>query len=1024
MIKFLIDRPIAVIMTYVAILTLGLVAIGILPVSLMPDIDIPEITVQVSRPGQSVRQIEDGVIRQMRFQLMQIPHLEDMTSETRDGNAVIRLRFRHGADINYAFIEVNEKVDAAMRSLPADMERPAIIKASASDLPVFYINLWRKGADEVQFLELSSLAKNVLIKRLEQLPEVAMVDMTGHLDPELYIEPDETLLKSLGLSHYDIVNALNENNIDLGTLQVADGQYLFSIRFTNALTSPDDVKDIRLRVGQRFMKLSELAKIGVRAREQDGAFLRGNERALSLAVIKHSDARMKDLRRSVQELIDRFDWEFPEVEAEVIRDQTALLTYSINDLRDNLVIGGLLAFVILFFFLKDSRAPWLIGISIPMGLMVSLLFFYLAGLSINIVSLSGLILGIGLMIDNSIIVIDNITQYLDRNVPLAEACAKATTEVISPLLSSALTTVAVFVPLVFLSGISGALFHDQAFGVGIGLFASLVVSITIIPVLYYLFYKKAHKKDRIQEGKITKMLRKVNLFNIEENYAKGFDWVFGYRKVSTVICVLLLIPMILLFVFLKKERFPHFQHSDVLVSIDWNERINLSENSERVKALNSIVGDFVSLSTSYVGTQKYFLHRDIDQSISEAMIYFECKDPDNLGAVEEAIKGVIAERWPSAVYEFKVPETVFDKLFADDEPDIIAKVSNSDLREVPDYVMMQNISEKVGRQYPWAGVLPPAGESYMEIIANAERLLLYDVDVNALYERLRIALDAWQVGVLHSGSEYIPIVIGNPPKGIEALLKELKVRSRNNLEIPVSALVDTRIKHDYKSMLGDARGVYVPVNFYNVPDRKVEGLMKDVSRTLKTDYNLDVSFAGSWFGSRELIRELAVVLLIALALLYFILAAQFESLSQPVILLLEIPVAILGGLFMLWIFGSSINIMSMIGIIVMSGVVLNDSILKIDTINRLRAEGMPLLPAIKEGGHRRLKSIIMTALTTVLALVPVLWGSGMGSELQRPLALTIIGGMIIGTFISLYVIPLFYYYIYRKSDERSNELAD
>ena len=219
------------------------------------------------------------------------------------------------------------------------------------------------------------------------------------------------------------------------------------------------------------------------------------------------------------------------------------------------------------------------------------------------------------------------------------------------------------------------------------------------------------------------------------------------------------------------------------------------------------------------------------------MIYFECKDPDNLGAVEEAIKGVIAERWPSAVYEFKVPETVFDKLFADDEPDIIAKVSNSDLREVPDYVMMQNISEKVGRQYPWAGVLPPAGESYMEIIANAERLLLYDVDVNALYERLRIALDAWQVGVLHSGSEYIPIVIGNPPKGIEALLKELKVGSRNNLEIPVSALVDTRIKHDYKSMLGDARGVYVPVNFYNVPDRKVEGLMKDVSRTLKTDYN-------------------------------------------------------------------------------------------------------------------------------------------------------------------------------------------
>lgn len=1009
-------------MTYVAILTLGLVAAGLLPVSLIPDIDIPEVTVQVSRPGESVRQIEEGIVAPIRYQLMQLPHLNNMSSESRDGRALIRLRFSHGADINYAFIDVNEKIDAAMRNLPSDMERPAIIKASASDLPVFYINMWQENANEQQFMELSTLARAVLIKRLEQLPEVAMVDVTGHLEPELYIEPNEALLKSLGVTHYDIINALEQNNLSMGSLQVSDGQYLFNIRFSNTMQSVDDVKDIRLRVGSRFMSLKELANIGLRPQQQEGAFLNGEERALSLAIIKQSDARMKDLRSGVQGMLDRFDREYPQVKSQIIRDQTALLTFSINDLRDNLVIGGLLSFVILFFFLKDDRSPWLIGISIPTGLIISLLFFYLAGISINIISLSGLILGIGLMIDNSIIVIDNITQFVERGEPLVEACIKATTEVIRPLLSSVLTTCAVFVPLVFLSGISGALFYDQALGVAIGLMASLIVSITILPVLYYLFHIKASKKDKIRKGRITMILQKINLFKIEENYAKGFDWVFKYRKASIVICLSLLIPTVLLGLYMQKERFPHFQHSDILLTIDWNERINLDENCERLNLINRAVDDLSLLSTSYAGTQKYLLHKDLDQSVSEAQMYFDCHSENDLKLLEAEINALLRKEWPLAIFDFIVPETIFEKLFESDQAVLIAKVSDSQVRGVPAYPVMAEISERINALYPEAGIMPPAAESYIEISAIPERLLLYDVDASVLYEHLRIAVNAWQVGVLHSGSQYIPMVIGNPPAGIESLLNELMVVNRHQLDIPVKALVSIHIKEDYKSLMGDGQGAFVPISFHKVPTGDVDNFMNQISHKLKDEYRVDTTFTGSWFGSRQLINELAVVLLIALALLYFILAAQFESLSQPLILLLEIPIAIFGGLLLLWMFGGSINIMSMIGIIVMCGVVINDSILKIDTINRLRAEGMPLLEAIKEGGHRRLKSIIMTALTTVLALMPVLWGSGMGSELQKPLTLTVIGGMIIGTVISLYVIPLCYYYLYReKQSSVSNE---
>ncbi|GAO30658.1 efflux RND transporter permease subunit [Geofilum rubicundum] len=497
MIKFLIHRPIAVIMTFVAILTLGLVASGLLPVSLMPDIDIPEITIQVNRPGESARQVEEGIVAPMRYHLMQVPHLDDVVSESRDGRALIRLRFSFGADINYAFIDVNEKVDAAMRNLPPEMERPAIIKASASDLPVFYINLWKEGADETEFMELSDLARSVMIKRLEQLPEVAMVDVTGHLEPELYIEPNEPLLKSLGLTHRHITHALEENNLSLGSLQVADGQYLFNIRFSNALRTVEDVKNIRLRVGPRLMKLQELATIGIRSRQQEGAFLTGAEPALSMAVIKQSDARMDDLKNSVHEMLNRFERDYAGVKYQIIRDQTALLDHSISNLKVNLIFGGALAFLILFFFLKDARAPWLIGISIPAALIISLLFFHLVGISINIISLSGLILGVGMMIDNSIIVIDNITQHTERGESLARACIKGTNEIFRPLISSVLTTCAVFIPLIFLSGISGALFYDQALSVAIGLVSSLIVSITLIPVLYHLFSVRAEKRGKL-----------------------------------------------------------------------------------------------------------------------------------------------------------------------------------------------------------------------------------------------------------------------------------------------------------------------------------------------------------------------------------------------------------------------------------------------------------------------------------------------------------------------------------------------
>ncbi len=1018
MINFLIHRPIAVIMTFIAILLLGGVALGLLPVSLMPDVDIPEITVQVTRSGVSVNEMENSIVSKLRQNLVQVPHLDDLTSESHEGKATIKLRFDYGADINYAFIDVNEQVDAALRYLPDDMERPVIIKASATDLPVFYINAWLKDstAGVSKFMEMCDMTESVIIKRLEQLNDVAIVDLTGQLKPELCITPLPEKMQSLGIVNDDISEALAKNNISLGSLEVIDGQYHFNIRFSNALRNVEDVKDIYIRANGRIMQLKDIAEIGIRPKDREGAFLSGKNNALSMAVIKQSDARMEELKTEVDKLVGSFRNDYNEIQFEIVRDQTGLLQYAIHNLVQSLVVGSLLAFVIMFFFLKDTRSPWLIGLSIPVSLVISVLFFKMVGLSINIISLSGLILGVGMMIDNSIIVIDNIAQYMQKGESLSQSCIKGTNEVIRPMISSVLTTCAVFLPLIFLSGISGALFYDQAIAVTVGLFVSLIVSITLLPVLYRLFWLSRKDKEDIKATKTSLWLEKVNLFKAEDIYERGFYWVFRNQKLMLLFFVAALITGVLLAIFLPKKRFPQFKQTELEVKIDWNEKINTQENIRRTGLLVDRCGDEVNLANSYVGSQNFLMHKDMDLSVSEASVYLAFDNNKKLQKTQSQIQQWIEKDYPQANCSFSAPATIFEKLFADSEAPFVTKISATNKTGIPDLDEMESLVQKVNNVYPQVYLPPVSSEKFMEIRVKPEFLALYNVDQQKLYTKLKAAINSFQVDVLRTGSEYIPIVLSDKRDKLEDIFKELKIKNENENkdEISVNALVEFIPVIDYKVLYGGKMGSFVPINFFDLPFSP-EKMIPQIRNVVQSFKNVKADFSGSWFSTQKLIRELIIVLLVSLALLYFILAAQFESFTQPLIVLLEVPIDIGGALAVLWVFGGSVNLMSMIGIVVMSGIIINDSILKIDTINHLRKTGMPLMQAIETAGHRRIKSIVMTSLTTILALVPFLWGSDMGSELQRPLALTMIGGMTLGTIVSLYFVPLCYYYIYKKN---------
>jgi len=1012
MVKFLITRPVAVIMTFLAVIMLGIVASGRLPVSLMPDIDIPEITVAVSRPDVSSRELENSVVSVLRRNLLQVPGLDNIQSESRNGSALIRLTFQFGNDINLAFMEVNEKIDGAMNSLPRDLERPRVIKASATDIPVFMLNITladNKVGDE-KFTELSEFAETVIKKRIEQLPEVAMADITGQIKREIYILPDKKKMQSLGISENDITQAVTLNNINIGSILVKDGKYLYNLEFSSYLKETEDIRNIYLKAGDRLLQLKDFAEIGVRQEQPRGLYYSNNKRGISLAIIKESTAKMSGLESKMTEMISLFRKDYPQMEFEISQDQTRLLDYSLSNLKQSLLAGGILAFFIMFFFLKDAKSPLIIGFSIPATLVISLLFFYLAGLSINVVSLAGLILGIGMMIDNSIVVIENITQWIDRGLSLTEACVKGTNEVITPLISSVLTTCAVFIPLIFLSGISGALFYDQAVAIVIGQGVSLLVGITLLPTIYYLLYKNG------KVGKMTKFVQKINLKGLESWYEGGMDFFFKYRTSTMLTFLAIIILMVWLFATMEKEKFPSIRQDELIIAVDWNENIDAAENLKRVKEMLESSGKVIVQSNSFIGEQQFLFNRDYDQSYTEAKIYIKATDFTVTKEIENSLHRFMSAGYPGAVITVSPQQNIFEKIFSATESPLVVEVSLMKEKEVPPVPQMLGIIDRLNKRWPDAGISPPPLEDKILLKIDPDKLLLYDVNPNTLYSTLKTSLNSNNIGELRASYEILPIVLSGKEKQISDILSSEFVPNKTGLAIPVSEIVNIQRVHDYKTIKGGLHSEYVPVAM-NIRTNKPAMLTAEIRTMLTADRTIDVNFGGALLTGQKLFRELAIVLIVALLLLYFILAAQFESLTQPIIVLLEIPIDIAGALLLVKLWGGTINLMAMIGLIVMSGVIINDSILKVDTINNLRKEGMKLKEAIYTAGSRRLKPIIMVAMASLVSTGPILFSSGIGAELQKPMALALIGGMSLGTVVSLFFIPLAYWYIYRNTEK-------
>ncbi|TXF90168.1 efflux RND transporter permease subunit [Neolewinella aurantiaca] len=880
-------------------------------------------------------------------------------------------------------------------------------------------------------LPLSNLAENVLRRRLEQLDEVAFADLSGQATPRIVVRPKQAALRALGKTEADLANLLRAANVELGGLLLADGHYEYAVRFTGSLRTAEDLENLYLRVGapatpelpggERTVPLSDLATVTYEAEPARGLFLHNGAPGVIFTIRKRADARLFELRENLQTLVADLEAEYPDLRFRLNNDQTAVLRASIDNLSGGLLYGAGFAILVLFAFFREWRRPLLIGLAVPIALLIAVLGFYLAGLSVNVISLAGLILGLGLMIDNSIIVLDNIASYreLSRNSDTSDVSplprrgaggegnvhttAAATNEVIRPLISSALTTIAVFLPLVLLSGIAGALFRDQAIAVTLALAASLLVAYFLLPMLSVLMSRSNASNvslDSVGTGGEATSGASIPTSNVSNKRSTT------HYKLPTTFYLLFLLPWLALGYLalstLPTQGFPELSRSDYQLNIDWAEALPLNVHRTRVSALMADwQANFGGENSALIGENQFLLAEENQATNASELQFFLPAPP----AADFAGEWLAQQRkeYPVATFTMRPVSNLFDRIFLNDEPYVELRLRAAGDRETPGWNSVQPLLERMREE--GFNPAPPARNEAVSLQIDYMALATARVSSARLRDRILTLFSENEVTSLRANDRALPVLLAGTDDLSADRLLAATVTNQDGNEIPLRQLLKISKHPDYRVLTADRAGEYLGLVFSGEPTTDDITRIENIAGEFP---EFTSQLAGRFLTDQSRVGELGGVLLVSLLLLYLILAAQFEGVKLPLVVLLVVPISLVGSLLALWFTGGSLNLLSLIGMVVTGGIVVNDAIIKVDMIERGRAAGMSMPAAIKEASRRRLRAIVMTSLTTILALAPVLFTSGLGAELQQPLAVTVIGGLLVGTVGSLYVVPLLY----------------
>jgi len=1050
------QRRVTIVMFTVAIGLFGMVSLSRLNLNLLPDISYPTLTIRTELTGAAPVEIENLLSKPIEEAVGVIRNVRLVRSVSRAGQSDVTLEFLWGTDMDVAGVEVREKLDILF--LPLEARRPLLLRFDPSSEPIMRLGLLYKEesaaggqATEAQLKALRRLAEDRIKNDLEAEDGTAAVKVSGGLEDEIQIRVDQQKLAQLGLSIELIAERIRAENVNLSGGRLEEGDQRFLVRTLNEFTSVDEFRDaIVAYVAGRPVYLRDVATVAQAYKEREAITRVTGRESVELSVYKEGDANTVQVARRLERRLNGDQGirkSLPEdMELIVIYDQSRFISSAVDDVKSAAVLGGIIAIIVLFGFLRDARATTIVGIAIPVSVIGTFLLMYLNGVSLNIMSLGGIALAVGMLVDNSIVVLENIVRKREQGQDILQAAQNGTAEVASAVFASTLTTVAVFFPMVFISGIAGQLFRDQALTVTFALVFSLIVALTLIPMLAALDTGSRYQNssDSTPPGRFTRMVAFVIrmfgfvfagirwvfwlllwvptwLFQRFHAFVAGIypgllGWSLKHRASVVVAATIIFVATMALATRLGTELIPQLSQGEFSVDLRLPPGAPLGETDRAIQAARAATEgiDVIALDFSVAGTGNRLDASPVDAgdntgTLSLALLPGAGREEEN--ATMDAMRAELA-RIPGVQYEFSRPS-----LMTFSSP-LQIEISGYDLDALAQ--VSRSIEESMAASERFADIKTTVenGNPEIQIVFDQERAAKLGMAVRDIAERV-VANVRGELATRYTWRD----------KKIDVLVRSVDTRNSSIDEIRrliINPASDRPVTLDAVATISVSQG---PAEIRRVALQRVAIITANIAygdlgtaaaeagrivAQTPMPEGISAMVSGQSEEMTESFRSMQFALALAIFLVYIVMASQFESLIHPLVILFTIPLALVGAVLALFLTGTTINIVALIGVIMLAGIVVNNAIVLVDLINQLRAQGMDRIEAIMEAGAARLRPIMMTSLTTALGLLPMALGFGEGSEVRAPMAITVIGGLLVSTMLTLVVIPVVYSLLDRK----------
>jgi HAE1 family hydrophobic/amphiphilic exporter-1 len=1033
-VEMAVRRRVSVVMASLAVIAFGIVGYSRLSLELFPEISYPSITVQTEFPDTAPQEVENLVTRPVEEAVGVLRGLQTIHSVSRPGQSEVILEFEWDADMDELAMEVREKLDRLV--LPTEALDPVVLRFDPALDPVVRLALTGPGDLTSQ----RRLAERQLKQDFETVKGVAAASIKGGLEEEIQIDVDQERLAALGLSLDRLRQVVGVGNVNLpgGALRGRDSQFL--VRTINEFDSVEEIADLIISLpGAAPVRLKEVAEVRRGAREREEITRVNGRESVEIAIFKEGDANTVTTAARLRERITA--WQQgklpPGHELTVLFDQSTFIKQAVDEVRDAALVGGLLAVVVLFLFLRDIRSTLIIGTSIPISVIATFVVMYRMDISLNIMSLGGLTLGIGMLVDNSIVVLESIFQKKQQGLPLYRAVVDGTVEMGPAVAASTLTTVAVFLPIVFVEGVAGQLFKDQALTVTISLLASLVVAITLIPMLSAIGARLPRRHDGVDgfagdsalEEAVTTPTRAAAEVPVTLGWFSAlYGRVLGAALRRKVLTVAVAFGMFVVSAwairFLDTELIPELSEGEFYFEVKLPEGASLDASDRTLQGMEQAAAGEPGLARQYATVGSRLAAGGMSmvtraENLGQLnLVMADRGDDEAEAAVVERLRADFGAM-PDVEVKFGRPS-----YFSLKTP-IEVVIYGEDLDELRDY------SLDLGRRLASVPGLVDvrssleAGNPELQVVFDRERLASLGLDMGVLSETLRSR------------------VLGVVPTRYKEEDRQIDVRLRNregdrrtaddvrNLVLPGPDGTSLRLLSvaDVHEARGPAeihrlKQQRAAVVSANLDGRGLGAAMTDVQALLAAyppPRGLSTELGGQNAEMKTSFNSLRFAMILAVFLVYLVMAATFESFLHPFIVLFTIPLALIGVVGGLLLTGTTVTVIVLIGAVMLVGIVVNNAIVLIDTVNRLRREdGLPREEALVLAGHLRLRPILMTTLTTVLGLVPMALAWGEGAELRAPLAITVASGLALSTILTLVVIPAVYLLVPMR-DEKAED---